>query len=144
MFLYKKLCSTSEPVLLKLKYFSTKPVILNHCFGDNKGLKNFFWGFNQFCKFEIFDLMQLICLIELHGIIYLILRNLLQFIGSGHGGMVAEMVAEWSKSQIQVENTVAQVPGSNPDWDLYAILRIKSLQCVMKLWYYPGFQRNRS
>ena len=32
---------------------------------------------------------------------------------------------EWSKtllSQIQVENTIAQVPGSNPAWDLHALL----------------------
>ena len=40
------------------------------------------------------------------------------------------VVAEWSKtliSEIQVDNTVAQVPGSNPAWDLHAILRSKSL-----------------
>ena len=38
------------------------------------------------------------------------------------------VVAEWSKkliSQIQVENTVAYDPGSNPALDLHAIFRSK-------------------
>ena len=44
------------------------------------------------------------------------------------------MVGEWSKtlmSQIQVENTVAWVPGSNPACDLHAVFGSKPLDCVM-------------
>ena len=36
------------------------------------------------------------------------------------------------------------IPGSNPAWDLNAFFGSKSLDCVMELWYYPGFQRNGS
>ena len=40
------------------------------------------------------------------------------------------MVIEWSKtlkSQIQVEDILAKVPGSNPAWDLHAIFGSKSI-----------------
>ena len=46
------------------------------------------------------------------------------------------MVTEWSKtlkSQIQVEDILAKVPGSNPAWDLHAIFGSKSLACVKEL-----------
>ena len=44
------------------------------------------------------------------------------------------MVAEWSKtliSHIQVENTAAQVTGSNIAWDLHAICHMPHIDCDM-------------